>query len=145
MLDGVLNSPVFRLHLIMFCVIITKIKRIFRIPKQLEDNLPSFELTASLGKAKRGRDSSPSKGTTTIFSFGYPSCIRPCSGPFCWQNPCCGSNSEIDLVVVLEYTLFQLCSNTEQISQVHKIQKKLCKPPCCRSNQPLSKFNYFSA
>ena len=37
--------------------------------------------------------------------------------------------------VVLEYIFFQLCSNSEQISQVHKIQKKLCKQPCCLSNQ----------
>ena len=40
----------------------------------------------------------------------------PRSGPFCWQNPCFGCNSGIDLVVGLEYIFFQLCSNTEQIS-----------------------------
>ena len=40
---------------------------------------------------------------------------------------------------------FQLCSNTEQISQVLKTQKKLCKSHCCCSNQPLSKlYCYFA-
>ena len=46
--------------------------------------------------------------TTTISSSGYQSCNWPCSGPFCWQNPCSGCNSGFDLVVVLEYTFFQL-------------------------------------
>ena len=54
--------------------------------------------------------------TNIIFSFGYQSCTWPRSGPFCWQNPCSGCNSGIDLVVVLQYTFFQLCSNTKQIS-----------------------------
>ena len=67
----------------------------------------------------------------------------PRSGPLCWQNIYSGCNSGND--VVLEYIFFQLCSNTEQIPQVHKIQKKLCKPPCCRSNQPLSKSHCFFA
>ena len=40
---------------------------------------------------------------------------------------------------------FQLCSNTEQISQVLKTQKKLSKSHCCCSNQPLSKlYCYFA-
>ena len=67
----------------------------------------------------------------------------PCSGPFCWQNPCSGCNSGTDWFAALEYILFQLCSNIEQISYVHKIPKKLCKPPCCGSNQPLSKLHHF--
>ena len=54
-------------------------------------------------------------GTTTIFSLGHQSCTWPRYYPF-WQNPCSGCNSGIDLVVVLEYTFFQLCSNAEQIS-----------------------------
>ena len=32
------------------------------------------------------------------------------------QNPCSGCNSGIDLVVAFEYTFFQLCHNAEQIS-----------------------------
>ena len=49
-------------------------------------------------------------GTTTISSSGYQFCNWPRSGPFCWQNPCSGCNSGFDLVVVLEYTFFQLCA-----------------------------------
>ena len=30
----------------------------------------------------------------------------PCSGPFCWQNPCSGCNSGTDLAVVLEIFAF---------------------------------------
>ena len=52
----------------------------------------------------------------TIFSFGYQSCTWSRSDRFCRQNPFFGCNSTIDLVVVLEYTFFQLCSNAEQIS-----------------------------
>ena len=103
----------------------------FRIPRGLEDDLRSFEcfrkitLTTSLPTARRGRDWRTSqeqkrqfkeRETTTIFSSGNQSCAWPCSGPFCWQNPWFGCNSGISLVVFLEYTLFQLCSNFEQIS-----------------------------
>ena len=59
---------------------------------------------------------------------------------FILSTPCFGCNNGINLVAVLEYTFFQLCSNVEQI-QVQKNQKKLCKPPCGRSNQPLSKLH----
>ena len=52
-------------------------------------------------------------GTTTSFSFGYQSCTWPHSDPFCWKETCPGFNSGIDLVFALNYTLFQLCSNTE--------------------------------
>ena len=55
-------------------------------------------------------------GTNTIFSLEYQSCVWACSDPFFCQNPCSGCNSGIDLVVALEYTFFQLCSNAEQIS-----------------------------
>ena len=54
--------------------------------------------------------------TTIIFSFIYQSCIWPRSDPLFCQNPCSGCNSEIDLVVALKYTFFQLCSKAEQIS-----------------------------
>ena len=40
-------------------------------------------------------------GTGPIFLFRYQSCTWPCSGPFCWQNPCCACNSGIDLVLLL--------------------------------------------
>ena len=59
----------------------------------------------------------------------------------CRQKLCSSCNSGINLIIVLEYTFFQLFSNVEQIFQVWKIQKKLCKLPCCRSNEPLSKLH----
>ena len=34
-----------------------------------------------------------------------------------------------------------LCSNTQKVSLVHKIQKKLCKSPYCRSNQSFTAFS----
>ena len=42
MVEGALSTPLFRLHLVMFCVIITS-DGMLRIPTWLEDNLPSFE------------------------------------------------------------------------------------------------------
>ena len=107
--------------------------------KNIQYNLPSFEifrkiaLTTCLWKARRGRVSSPfsllirysthtlknsiyhsnkQTGITTIFSFGYQTCTLPHSGPFCWKNTCPDCNSGIDMDVVLEYTFFQLSSNT---------------------------------
>ena len=47
-------------------------------------------------------------GTITIFSFWYHSCIKPRSDLFCWQNSYSVCKSRIDLVVVLEYTVFQV-------------------------------------
>ena len=40
----------------------------------------------------------------------------PRFGPFCRQSTCSGCNSGTYLTVVLEYIVFQRCSNTEQIS-----------------------------
>ena len=40
-------------------------------------------------------------GTTSIFSFGYQSCVWPRYDPFFWQNPGSSCNSGIDLVVAL--------------------------------------------
>ena len=97
MFEGVLNTPVVRLHLVMFFVIIANTDRIFQILKWLEDNLLSFEYFRKIGliachrKARRGRDSSlssfliryntlaPWRTTFSIqtngnhhqFSFGY--------------------------------------------------------------------------
>ena len=143
---------------------------IFRIPKWLEENFSSFEygrkitLTTCLQKARRGRESLPfsllirlqylrflinniyhsnKREPRLFFHLDTNTWSHPC--PYCWQNPCSGCNSGTDLVVVLEYIFFQLCCDTEQISQVHKIQKKLCKSQCCRSNQPLSKLHCFFA
>ena len=51
-------------------------------------------------------------GTTTIYLFRYQSCTWQCSGPFCQKKKktYSGCNSAISLVLVLEDTLFQLCS-----------------------------------
>ena len=92
-------------------------------------------------QARRGRDSSTSSllmwynthafwrttsnietsnikqtGNTTIFSIGYQSCTWKRSGPSFWKKPCSGCNSEINLVVLLEYTFLQPYSNVEQVS-----------------------------
>ena len=65
-----------------------------------------------------------------FFSFRYQSCVWPRSDPFFWQNPCSGCNSGIDLVVALEYTFFQLCSNVEQISvRLARFRRSYIKRP----------------
>ena len=90
---------------------------IFSLGYQSGESFRKITLTASLWKARRSRDSRNSEeqhrpfketGTTTIFSLGSQSCAWPCSGPFCWQNPCFGCISGINLVVFLDYTFFQL-------------------------------------
>ena len=73
-------------------------------------------------------------GTTTIFSFGYQSCVWPRSHPFFRQNPCSGCNSGIDLLVALEYTLFQLCSNAKKFLLDWQDSEEAMH--YCRSNQP---------
>ena len=106
-------------------------------------------VTTSLRKARRCRDSLPSSllvrtGTTTNFSFRYQSCTSSRSGPFCWQKPCCGCSSGIiDLVVFFEYTFFSTVFQHQANLLSWQDSKKLCKPSCCRSNQPLSKLLYF--
>ena len=58
-------------------------------------------------------------GTTTNFSFEFQSCTWPLSGPFCWQNPFLIVTVVwfvIGLVLILEYTFFQVCFNNGQIS-----------------------------
>ena len=59
----------------------------------------------------------------------YQSCTWPRSGPFCWQNQCSGCNCEIDLVVVVEFAFFQLCSDTEKISRFTRFRKSYVKHP----------------
>ena len=107
-------------------------------------------LRASLRKANGGRglDSSPSSllydaisthpeeqhlsskqtGTTTIFSLGYESCTWARSDLFCWENPCSGSRCGIDLVVVLEYTFFQLCFNKVHILRFTRFRRRYVNP-----------------
>ena len=80
--------------------------------------------------------------TTTIFSFRYQSCVWPRSDPF---FECSGYNSGTDLVVNLEYTFFQLFfQRWTNFCYVDKIQRKLCKDPFCRSNQPHKLHSLFS-
>ena len=75
-----------------------------------------------------------------FFSFRYQSCVWPRSDPFFWQNPCFGC--DIDWVVALKYTFFQL--RRTNFCYVGKIQKKLCKAHCCRSNQPHKSHSVFA-
>ena len=142
----------------------------FWIRTWLEDDRPSFEyfrkitIIASLHKAGRGRDSSPSslliQYNTHAFcltNIGHSS--KRWLPPFLHSdtNRVLGhdlvrsvnkihvlvGNSEINWVVILEYTFFRLFSNIEQISRVQKIQKKLCRLPYCCSKQPLLKLHCF--
>ena len=118
-----------------------------------------LNISPSLLKAEKGRGLSPSSflilythsfcRTTPIIQANgvhYHFFIRiPImylavrSSQFCWQIPFPGCNSGTDLIVVLEYTFLI----TYQISQVQKIQKKLCRLLWCTCNQPLSKLNCF--
>ena len=134
MLEKVLNTPVFRLPLVMFCIIVRNIWCNISNSYMVLNNLPFLEyfrkvgLTTSLRKARRSRDSSLSslliryttlaawrttstvetnEGLLKFFLFGYQSATLPRSGPCCWQNPCSGCNRRINLVVVREYTFFQ--------------------------------------
>ena len=63
-----------------------------------------------------------------------PTFFHSDTGPvFCHvliQNPCSGCNSGIDLVVALEYTFFQLCSNAKQISvRLARFRRSYVKGP----------------
>ena len=83
-------------------------------------------------------------GTTTIFLLGYQSCVWLCSEPFFWQNPCSGGNSGIDLVVTLEYTFFQLCSNAKQISvRLARFKRSYVKHPAFVLTSPTSYTAFF--
>ena len=113
---------------------------ILPIPIWLGDNLPCFEysrkiaLTTSLRKARRGRDSSP---LSQLIQYNTPRTLQnniyhsnkrvPPSLFNSDTNPVfghvlihsfeySGCNSGINFVVTLEYTFFQLCSNSEKIS-----------------------------
>ena len=69
-------------------------------------------------------------GTITIFSLGYQFCVWPRSDPLFTQNPWSGCNSGIDLVVAFEYTYFELCSNTKQISvRLTRFKRSYVKRP----------------
>ena len=70
-------------------------------------------------------------GTTTLVSFD----TNPVFGHvlihfFFWQNSCSSCSSGIYLVVVLEYTFFQLSSNAEQISvRLTRFRRSYVKRP----------------
>ena len=131
MLEEVLNIPALRLHLTMFCVIITKVWWNFSnsymargwcaflwiFQKNYIDNISwksqkrqgliGFILVNTIPThPKEQHLLLKQMGTTTIFSFGHQSCVLPRSDPFFWQNPCSGCNSGTDLVVALEYLSF---------------------------------------
>ena len=47
----------------------------------------------------------------------------PRPGPFWWQNPCCGYNSETDLVVALEYIFFNFVPTTSKSLRFTRFRK----------------------
>ena len=113
MFDGVLNTPVFRLHLVIFCVIIANIWWGQKIT-----------LTTCLQKARRARDPSH-LSLLILYNTHAPSWITASTIQkngnhhhffiwipilYCWQNPCSDCNSGTDLVVILEYIFFNFVS-----------------------------------
>ena len=144
MVEGAKKTLVFRLVLVIFCVVnhnkhfmryseLLQGSMIIDLPLNISEKLYWQYLFKKLEGAETHRlplcydntiptnpeEQHPSfkqMGIITIFSFGYQSCAWPPSGLFCWQNPCSGCNSGIDLVFALEYTFFQLCLNMKQIS-----------------------------
>ena len=81
-------------------------------------------------------------GTTIVFSSGYQSCNWPPSGPFCWQNLCSSCNSGTNLVVILEYTFFQLRSNTKKTLRFARFRRNYVNRPAV---VPTSKLHFFFA
>ena len=123
---------------------------IFRIPKWLENNLPSFEthclhLLIRYNTHTSWEKHRPFKqtGTITNFSFGYQSCIWLRLGPFCWQNPCSGRFSGINLVAVFGCFLSTLFQHRTNLLGSQDLEEPI--PPYCRSNQSLSKLHWFFA
>ena len=141
MFEGVLNTPVFRLHLVMFCVIVVLwiSDGVFQIPKWLGNNLPSFKyfrkvtLTTCLWKAWRDRELLPL--SLLIPYTTHASCITTSAiqtngnhHQFFIRMPILGHvlvhSVEKTYVLVVTVNLigccfwirfFQLCSNTEKI------------------------------
>ena len=56
-------------------------------------------------------------------SFLSDNSTWPRSGPFWWQNPCCGYNSGTDLVVALEYIFFNFVPTTSKSLQFTRFRK----------------------
>ena len=120
----------FRWHLVMFCVIITDMTGHFDFLHA--PGWPAFlwvfqKNWQNLFERLRETDLLPSSllmpynirvywRTKLIIQANGGHLTWPSSGQFCCQNPCSGCNSGINVVVVLEYTFFQLSSNAEQIS-----------------------------
>ena len=121
MLEGALSTPVFRLHLVMFCVMITCRQRLIAF---ISINPIKYSCAV-----KNKIYYSDKRGPPPFFHSGTNPALGNVLVHSVDKNPCSGCNSGIDSVVP-EHNFFQLCSNTEQISYVHKIQKKLCKLPC---------------
>ena len=144
----------FKWHLVMFCFIIREIwwdssnSYIVRGWSAFK-YFRKIALSTSLRKARKSRNSSPSSLLIQHYTHALKNNIVNGGDHHFFHsgtNPVCGipdhsvnktHNIGINLVVVVEYIFFQLCSNAEQISRVKKIQKKLCKPHCCHSSQLL--------
>ena len=50
--------------------------------------------------------------------------LWPRSGPFCWQDPCSGCNSETDLVDALEYFSFNFVPTPNKSLRFTRFRKK---------------------
>ena len=87
---------------------------IFRIPKWLEHNLPPLipQRLIAIQTNKSNMYHSNKREPPPFFHW-YTN-TWPRFDPFFWQSPCSGCNSGTDLVVVLEYVFFQLCSKPNE-------------------------------
>ena len=73
----------------------------------------------------------PWRATSTIqtngdhhhLSFGYQSCTWSCSDSLCWQNPCSGCNSGIDLVVFLNILSFNFVPTPNTFLRLRRFRK----------------------
>ena len=141
MLEEVLNTPAFRLHLIMFyhnkrlmgyfeflhgsgiiCLpLIFQKNSIDKISSksQSKQRLVTFILVNIIQQPRTLKNNIYHSSKRVPPPF-FHSDTNPVFGLVLShsfrQNPCSGCNSGIDLVVAFEYTFFQLCYNAEQIS-----------------------------
>ena len=129
MSEGVLDTSVFRLHLVMFRVIIATSDGIFQIPKwswvicflfnihkncnenmfskNYRQRLIAFIFINTMQYPRTLRNNNHSNKRETPPFFHSETNIWPCSGPICWQIPCSGCNRGTDWVAILEYIFFQ--------------------------------------
>ena len=108
-IDNISSKSQKRQRLIAFILVDT-----IQYPCTLQNNI--YHSNKRIPPTFFNSDTNPVCGHLLIHSFG--------------KNPCSGCNSGTDLVVALEYTFFQLCSNAEQISvRLARFRRSYVKRP----------------